>query len=84
MDVISILALVVIVLLVVLFVIAFVELAKWPKKIATKRGNPQADAISMLSWLGLLFTGGAGWIVAMVWASAGPIRVTATPAGEEV
>ena len=76
MDVLSWLALVVILALVALFVVVFVELAKWPKKIAEKREHPQADAIHMLSWLGLLFTAGAGWIVAMVWASAGPLRVS--------
>jgi type VI protein secretion system component VasK len=38
-----------------------------PGDIAKRRNHPQADAINALSWLGLLF-GGAGWVVAFVWA----------------
>ena len=72
MDPISWLALVVLLVLVTLAVMVFAELATLPKKIAMKREHPQADAINMLSWLGLLLTGGVGWIVAMVWASAAP------------
>ena len=79
MDVISAIALLVVVFLVVLVVVVAVELAKWPRKIAQKRGHPQVDAINMLSWLGLFLTAGTGWIVAMVWASMNP-----GPAREEV
>ncbi|MEL7451265.1 MAG: DUF3302 domain-containing protein [Pseudomonadota bacterium] len=49
-------------------IVGFVVLAKLPGKIATNNGHPQARAITTAGWLGLLFTGGIGWIIAMVWA----------------
>ena len=49
-------------------VVIFVMLAQLPGKTATERGHPQADAINVASWLGLLFTGGIVWILAMVWS----------------
>jgi hypothetical protein len=54
-------------------VVVFVKLAQWPKKAAMGRSHPQVDAINMLSWLGLLLTGGVGWIVALVWAYTKPV-----------
>ena len=49
-----------IVILVLLFLLAiwiFVELAKLPGSKARERGHPQAEAINVLSWVGLLFGG---------------------------
>lgn len=43
-------------------------LGDMPGTIAKKRNHPQVTAVQALSWFGLLFTGGIGWIVAMVWA----------------
>lgn len=43
-------------------------LGDMPGNIAKKRNHPQVTAVQALSWFGLLFTGGIGWIVAMVWA----------------
>jgi len=48
-----------------------VELAQLPGRIARDRGHPQADAINVLGWLGLV-TAGPGWVVAMVWAFTRP------------
>ena len=44
-----------------------VAIGSLPKKIAVKRNHPQVDAINAASWIGL-FAGGAGWIIAFVWA----------------
>ena len=46
-----------------------------PGRVARERSHPQADAINMLGWLGLLF-GGVGWVIAMVWARLVPIKST--------
>ncbi len=43
-----------------------------PGRIARARNHPQADAINVCGWLGLI-TLGAPWIVAMVWAYAKPL-----------
>ena len=64
-----------IVILVLLFLIGiwiFVELAKLPGTKARERGHPQAEAISVLSWVGLLF-GGVPWLIALVWAFTKPL-----------
>jgi len=61
-------------ILVVLGVIGaaiLLELGGLPGQKARERGHPQADAINVLGWLGLLL-GGAGWAVAMVWAYTRP------------
>ena len=54
-------------------VVIFVVLAQLPGKTAMERGHPQADAINVASWLGLLFTGGIVWILAMVWSRMQPV-----------
>lgn len=41
-------------------------LAMWPGKVAHRRGHPQAEAINVAGWLGLLT--GIVWIAAMIWA----------------
>ena len=59
--------------LVVLGVLALVGV--WlnvPGNIARAAEHPQADAISMLAWIGLL-TLGLGWLVALVWAKTKPV-----------
>ena len=63
--------------LIVLFVLCaagialIVELGNLPGKMARAANHPQADAISMLAWVGLL-TGGLGWLLALVWAKYKP------------
>lgn len=49
-----------------------------PGKIARERGHPQADAINVCSWIGLV-AGGVGWVIALVWAYTRPVGVTVTP-----
>lgn len=58
-------------------IIGFVVLAQLPGKIAEANHHPQAAAINMAGWLGLVFTAGIVWIVAMVWA-----KTKAAPAQE--
>jgi hypothetical protein len=63
---------IILVLLVLLGVWIYVEMAKFPGKKALERGHPQADAINVLSWVGLLM-GGVPWVIALVWAYTKPI-----------
>ena len=63
------------IILVLLFLIGiwiYVELARFPGKKAHERGHPQAEAINVLSWVGLLF-GGVPWLIALVWAYMKPV-----------
>jgi uncharacterized protein DUF3302 len=59
-----------IVLLIILgsVIVGVVVLGALPGKVAEQRGHPQADAIRVAGWLGLLLTGGLLWVVAMIWA----------------
>lgn len=62
----------VILLLLGLFVLwLFWEIGGFPGKKAKERHHPQAEAINVLGWLGLLL-GGVGWVVAVVWAYTKP------------
>jgi hypothetical protein len=58
------------IIVIVLFII-FVH--TMPGKIARKRGNPQAEAIEILSLLGLLIF--PLWMAALVWAFVRPFTV---------
>ena len=62
---------IILVLLAIAAAAIFLELADMPGNIAKSRNHPQAEAIHILAWLGLLF-GGVGWVVAMVWAKLKP------------
>jgi uncharacterized protein DUF3302 len=46
-----------------------------PGNMARAAGHPQAEAISMLAWIGLL-TLGLGWFIALVWAKTKPVVAT--------
>ena len=62
------------IILVVLVLIAawiYMILAAIPGNKARERGHPQADAINVLGWLGLLF-GLVPWVVSLVWAHTTP------------
>jgi hypothetical protein len=74
MDVLSFFALIVLILLVVLAVYVVVELARWPGRVARERSHPHADAVNVCSWLGILLTAGAAWIIAAVWAHMPPAK----------
>jgi hypothetical protein len=65
---------VILILLALLGLWLFVEIGSLPGKTAKKRSHPQAEAINVLGWLGLLF-GGVGWAVALVWAYTKPVFV---------
>jgi hypothetical protein len=67
----SIVGFVILVLLVLLLVWIYVKLAALPGKTATERGHPQAEAINVLGWIGLLL-GVAPWLIALVWAYTKP------------
>jgi hypothetical protein len=48
-----------------------------PGRIAGRRSHPQADAIRVCGWLGLL-TLGLLWPVAMIWAFLRPVAIVAS------
>ncbi len=62
----------ILVLLVLLLIWIYVKLAALPGQTATERGHPQAEAINVLGWIGLLL-GVAPWLVALVWAHMKPV-----------
>ena len=49
-------------------IVGFVVLAQLPGKMAAANNHPQAAAINMAGWLGIIFTAGIVWIFAMIWA----------------
>lgn len=60
--------------LVVLVMIAaclYIFLAAMPGKTARERGHPNADAINVLGWVGLLL-GVGPWLIALVWSRMQP------------
>jgi len=58
-----------VVLTVIIAAVVFiaVKLGGLPGKIAKSRNHPQADAINVCAWLGLI-TLGVAWPIALVWA----------------
>ena len=52
-----------------------VQIGNIPGNIARTANHPQADAISVLAWVGLL-TAGIGWVLALVWAKTKPVLTT--------
>ena len=67
----SIVGFVILILLVLLGIWIFVKLAALPGQKAVERGHPQAEAINVLGWVGLL-VGVVPWLVALVWAYTVP------------
>ncbi len=55
--------------------IIFIVLGMLPGRIASQRNHPQADAIKIGGWLGLLF-GGVLWPLVMIWAYIKPTSTT--------
>ncbi len=68
----SIVGFAILVLLVLIGILIFLKLAAMPGKTAIERGHPQAEAINVLGWVGLLL-GVAPWLVALVWAYTKPV-----------
>ena len=78
---------IILVLLVLLAIWIYVTLAALPGKKAAEREHPQAEAINVLGWIGLLL-GIAPWLVALVWAYTVPASsqhgsVRHVPAGDQ-
>jgi len=73
----SIVGFVILILLVLLGIWIYVKLAALPGQKAIERGHPQAEAINILGWIGLLL-GIAPWLVALVWAYTKPAAATQT------
>ena len=69
-------ALVVLGVLVAAAIWLVVVIGNIPGNMARAADHPQADAISMLAWVGLL-TLGIGWFIALVWAKTKPVFATA-------
>ncbi len=65
--VLDIFALVVIVVMIAAAIALIVKLGPIPGNIAKDRGHPQADAIRVLGWIGII-TLGLAWPFALVWA----------------
>jgi hypothetical protein len=65
--VLDIFALVVIAILIAFVIFLAVKLGPLPGNIARKRGHPQADAINVLGWIGVI-TLGLAWPLALIWA----------------
>ena len=64
--------------LVLLFAIAalvyvVIVLGGLPGKIARERNHPQAEAINVCGWVGLLT--GVFWMIALVWAFTKPVAI---------
>jgi hypothetical protein len=70
-DVFDIIAFAVFAMLLVAAVVIVVTLGSLPGQIAHKRGHPQAAAITVAGWLGLV-TGGIIWPLALIWAFLRP------------
>src|SRR5262245_13604269 len=70
-DVFDIIAFVVFAVLLIATVVIVVTLGSLPGQIAHKRGHPQAAAITVAGWLGLV-AGGVIWPLALIWAFLRP------------
>jgi uncharacterized membrane protein len=66
-------ALVVLLILIALCIALVVVLGPVPGKIAQQRNHPQADAIQVMGWIGLI-TLGLPWLIALVWAYTKPFQ----------
>ena len=70
-------ALIVLMVLITVAIWLIIIIGNIPGKLARACNHPQADAINILAWIGLL-TLGLGWFAALVWAKTAPL----TPSGE--
>ncbi len=70
-DIFDIFAFAVFAVLLAALVIIVVTLGSLPGQIAYKRGHPQAAAITVAGWLGVV-TGGILWPLALIWAFLKP------------
>ena len=63
----------VLIVIVVSLVAILIVVAQLPGRMARARNHPQAAAINMAGWLGLLLTLGIVWVFAMIWANMTPV-----------
>jgi uncharacterized BrkB/YihY/UPF0761 family membrane protein len=73
MSFLDVFALFILVVLAIAVVVIFGILGALPGRIARRRGHPQADAVAVGGWLGLLFFG-VLWPLVMIWAYMKPER----------
>jgi hypothetical protein len=71
MSFLDVFALLILVILLVTAIAVIGVLGALPGRIARKRGHPQADAIAVAGWMGLLFFG-VLWPLALIWAYLRP------------
>ncbi len=81
--VLDIFALVVMGVLITFVILMVVKLGPIPGNIAKSRGHPQADAINVLGWIGVV-TLGLAWPIALVWAYTRSGEQQAAYLGERV
>ncbi len=81
--VLDIFALVVIAILIAFVIFLAVKLGPLPGNIARTRGHPQADAINVLGWIGVI-TLGLAWPLALIWAYTRSGEQQAAYLGERV
>ena len=65
------LGIVTLVTLAIIAAVVFLKLGAIPGAKALERGHPQAEAINILGWFGLIL-GAVPWVVALVWAHTVP------------
>ncbi len=70
-DILDIFTFIVLAVLLAVVIFFFMKLGELPGKIASKRNHPQADAITICGWIGVL-TLGLLWPIAIIWAYARP------------
>ena len=70
-DVLDIFTFIVLAVLLAVAIFFFMKLGELPGKIAEKRNHPQAEAITICGWLGVL-TLGLLWPIAIIWAYMRP------------
>jgi hypothetical protein len=73
MPLLDVFALFVLAALLLAAIVVFAALGSLPGRVAHTRKHPQADAIAVGGWLGMLF-GGVLWPVMMIWAYAAGCR----------
>jgi hypothetical protein len=74
---------VVMTVLVVAIVLILYKLGALPGRVARERQHPNAEAINVCGWIGLI-TLGPAWIVAIIWAYTSPARAHAGAASTGV